>query len=196
MRPAPRLLFCGLQAHRQIERIFKTPGFGGYVLKQAIGDSIGWAAALCASGYTVLTPGMQMRVPVQFERPANLLSIRGTNWHAQFSENQYRAARMAFVLSMERRDMADELGITPGTCHGVISGLYKDLELDAFMAGIESGKLPAKYGRTHPAIRRSLEDVLGLLQEAKLEGSKKQNAYKAPDKETLSFHLMTIPEIA
>lgn len=208
MQPAARLLFCGSRlTEQQMEDIVREPGFSGYLLKNEIGDSLSWAAALCADGNFILTPGALKALPRTYVPPRSLLTVRKpSRKDLCLSKKQYKTARMAFVLSMERRDLADELGITVGTCHGSVSELYELLGLEDFQQAIDDGKLPKHFHQSHPAIQKSLQYIIDIAREAKKNERRKKDHStskkvkdklepKAPDKETLSFHLLTIPEI-
>ncbi len=208
IKPSPRVMFCGLRPYRQqMDAIVKEPGFSSYVLKNEIGDSLGWAVALCADGYCVLTQGVIKDLPKTVFLPKQILTIASADRKKQgLTENQSRTARMAFVLSMERRDMADELGITTGTCMGNISTIYNSLGLSEFLQAIDSGQLPKHYHDRHPAIQKNLKFIIEIIREAKKTEMAKQakstsqkvkdkEGPKAPNKETIAFHLLTIPEI-
>ena len=139
MRPAPKMLFCGSRpTEQQMEDIVREPGFSGYLLKSEIGDSLSWAVALCADGNFVLTPGGLTALPRTYARPSSLLVVREPGRKDLcLTKKQWKTARMAFVLSMERRDLADELDITVGTCHGSVSDLYELLGLNDFQQAID-----------------------------------------------------------
>jgi hypothetical protein len=91
---------------------------------------------------------------------------------------------MAFIYSMERHAMANELGISEDFSYGVVSALYDKMGLDDVLSGSVD---PEQYFGSHPAVISYLKLTLEHL---KRTGSK-----KAKNKETLAFHLFTMPDI-
>jgi hypothetical protein len=85
---------------------------------------------------------------------------------------------------MERHEMAHELGISEDFAYGVVSALYDKMGLDDVLIGATD---PKQYFGSHSAVINYLEDTLDHLRRT---GSK-----KAKNKETLAFHLFTMPDI-
>jgi hypothetical protein len=92
-------------------------------------------------------------------------------------------ARLAFLYSMERRDLADELGLSEEWAYGLVSGLYEKLGLKDLLSDDQVD--PSGYLGTHPLILSHFKKI-----RADFQGSGKSR-----DMETLAFHLLTLPDI-
>ena len=96
--------------------------------------------------------------------------------------HQTHVARLAFLFSMERRDLADELGVTEDWGYGLVSAVYEKIGLKDILANdINLGD----YLGNHSLLTSYFEKI---KDESKGTG-------KARDMETLAFHLLTMPEM-
>lgn len=183
--PNTPVLFTGVAPHPQPARLIAQPNFAGYILKNEIGFALAWAVTLAAEGHIVITPGVRDQFGSAHPLPAGALMLDGSRPPARFTERKYLAARLAFLFSMERRELADEMGIDEEYTYGLISELYEEMGLNDVL----SGEVPAQeYFGTHPAVLAHLQTTLDAL------GGGRRGV-KAKDKETLAFHLLTLPEI-
>jgi hypothetical protein len=156
----------------------------GYILKGEICYSLAWAVVLADKEHIVITPGLTDFFIKNYTLPPGSLILDGREPIANFSKTELERARMAFIFSMERHEMANELGISEDFSYGVVSALYDRLGLDDVLSGDVD---PEQYFGNHPAVINYLKLTLEHL---KRTGSK-----KAKNKETLAFHLFTMPYI-
>ena len=103
------------------------PSFVGYILKNEISYSLAWAVDIAMSGKWVITEGVRslaasMRFPLS--RPCVVLDGRRT-LQSTLSKHQADVSRLAFLFSMERRELADELGVVEDWGYGLVSQVYE-----------------------------------------------------------------------
>ena len=182
--PKTAILFTGCAPNAQIARLRTLPNFVGYVLKGEICYSLAWAVSLANKQRVVITPGLRDSFDKNYTLPAGSLILDGREPIANLSKTDLERARMAFIYSMERHELAHELGISEDFSYGVVSALYDKLGLDDVLSGSVD---PEQYFGSHPAVINYLKLTLEHL---KRTGSK-----KAKNKETLAFHLFTMPQI-
>ena len=182
--PKTAILFTGCAPNAEITRLKTLSRFAGYILKDEICYSLAWAVTFANEGRIVVTPGVRD----MFDRPDLLppgsLVLDGRRPIANFSKSDFERAQMAFIFSMERHELAHELGISEDFSYGVVSALYDKMGLDDVLDGTASAE---QYFGSHPAVINYLKRTLEHL---KRTGSK-----KAKNKETLAFHLFTMPDI-
>ena len=156
--------------------------FAGYLIKEEIGTSLGWAIAFIAENKQVFTPSSyQMASTVGFPIAEDKIILK-TRKHAAITERQKEIAQMAIIYSIGRRDLADELQISDQWSYGMVSELYERLGLADLTSNDES-TLSFLQGDTK--ITQKLEKIIDDLGDGK----------KARDLETLAFHLLTMPVI-
>ena len=154
----------------------------GYLLKNQISMSLGWAVSFADEGYQVFTPGaVEIVWKANFPVSKTKLELHSRSYPG-LTERQSEIARLAIIFSLGRRDLADELKISDQWSYGVVSELYTQLglgeildESQEFNSILENDKVIKSH------IDRILEDL----------GTSK----KARDLETLAFHLLTMPVI-
>jgi hypothetical protein len=151
----------------------------GYILKAEIGYSLSWVITFVHEGHWVLTPGVEDVMP---RLPPNALVLDGRKTIPEFTDHEAEVARMAFIFSVGRRDLADELRITEQWSYGLVSELYKKMGLTEIISG--EVDLFAYIGES-AIIRKKFSDIIEQLGTSK----------KARDMETLAYHLLTMPEI-
>jgi DNA-binding NarL/FixJ family response regulator len=182
--PKTAILFTGCVPNAQVARLRTSSNFVGYILKEEIRYSLAWAVSLADKERIVITPGVFNFFDKNYTFPSGSLMLDGREPIANFSKRELERARMAFIYSMERHEMAHELGISEEFSYGVVSALYDKLGLDDVLDGRVD---PEQYFGSHPAVINYLKLTLEHL---KRTGSK-----KAKNKETLAFHLFTMPDI-
>ena len=179
----PAVLFTGLQVDERALKRFLPPQFMGYLLKGEVCYSLAWAAALAAAGEWVVTPGVQEAIfRTGATPPGKGVVLDGRNPVAGLTGREIEAARMAFLFSLDRHDLADELNISKDWSYGLVSTIYKKLGLDEILGGEID---PATYLGNNELILNHLRGIV-----SQLNGSP-----KARDIETLAFHIFTMPEI-
>jgi hypothetical protein len=98
------------------------------------------------------------------------------------SKHQAEVSRLAFLFSMERRELADELGIVEDWSYGLVSQIYEQLGIKNLLA--DENALNSYFG----------DQPLLLAHIDKIRASEKHSV-KARDLETLAFHIITMPEM-
>lgn len=179
----PRVVCTGLRPNEAILKYLSSPVFAGYVIKGEVLYAIGWVASLAIEGNWVITPSIQpLAIQHGFELPDNTIVVDGRVAVTNLTESEARVARLAFMFSLERRDLADELDISPAWGYGVVSTIYTKLGMDELLAGeVEA----ATHLGNNPMVLAHLKGITARLGDSK----------KASDMETLAFHLMSSPDI-
>jgi len=155
----------------------------GYVLKGEVGYSLSWIISFVFENRWVLTPGtLSLAFRQNFIIPDNKLIIDGRKNLPGFTDHEAEVARFAFIFSLGRRDLADELKISEQWSYGLVSELYTKMGLSDILAGEED---LFSYIPENPIIRSHFKTIIDEL------GS----SSKARDMETLAYHLITMPEI-
>jgi len=178
-----KILLTGVRPDAGIFSRLSDEQICGYVLKQEVGYSLSWVIALVNRGHWVLTPGtLKQAHQMNFILPENKLIVDGRKTIPGFTDHETEVARMAFIFSLGRRDLADELKITEQWSYGLVSELYKKMGLSEILTG-ETDLFD--YIGESPIIRSHFEEIIEQL----------GNSKKAKDLETLAYHLITMPEI-
>jgi DNA-binding NarL/FixJ family response regulator len=178
-----RILLTGIQQDPKVLLQVQNEQIGGYVLKSEVAYALSWVIAFVSEGHWVLTPGVQkLAYEANVPLPSNALVVDGRRTIPEFTDYEAAVARMAFIFSVGRRDLADELKISEQWSYGLVSELYKKLGLADIIAG--DVDLFSYIGESE-IIKDKFLEIMEQL------GSSK----KARDMETLAFHLMTMPEI-
>jgi DNA-binding NarL/FixJ family response regulator len=183
-RYPPAILVMGRHPDGRVLHQMSHRSFVGYLIKDEIRYSLAWAASLAAVGHWVMTPGVEpLLAEAGFDLPGKRLVVNGRGQFYDFTESEARVARLAFIFSVERRDLADELKISKAWCYGVVSSIYDKLGMEAILT---SQVNPTEYLGDNPIVLAHLKEII-----QRLGGSK-----KAQDMESLAFHLLTMPEIS
>jgi DNA-binding NarL/FixJ family response regulator len=174
-----KILLTGIEPDPKIICEINDGRVHGYVLKGEIGYSLSWVITFVHEGYLVLTPGVQNAMR---KLPSKALVLDGRKNIPGFTDHEAEVARMAFIFSVGRRDLADELRITEQWSYGLVSELYKKMRLTEII----SGEVDLfDYIGESTIIRKKFDDIIEHLGTSK----------KARDMETLAYHLLTMPEI-
>lgn len=178
-----KILLTGVQAESRIFRKALSEQITGYVLKGEVGYSLSWVISLAAEGYYILTPGtMSLANQMNYLLPQEHMLLDGRHSIPGFTDHESEVARLAFIFSLGRRDLADELKISEQWSYGLVSELYKKIGLGEIL----SGEVDLfSYIPENSVIRRHFTEIL-----AEMGGST-----KARDMETLAYHLLTMPDI-
>lgn len=178
-----KLLLTGVLPKASIFRQIDDDRVCGYVLKKEVGYSLSWIISFVYENRFVLTPGtMALASQIRFPIPKNKLIVDGRKNLPGFTDHEAEVARFAFIFSLGRRDLADELKISEQWSYGLVSELYTKMGL----SDILSGEVDLfSYIPENPIILSHFKEIIEEL------GSSK----KARDMETLAFHLLTMPEI-
>jgi DNA-binding NarL/FixJ family response regulator len=184
MKHPPAILCTGVRADPNILGRMSHPCFVGYILKNEIRYSLAWAIDTALSGKWVVTEGIRslasmIRFPLP--RPCVVLDGRKT-LQSTLSKHQADVSRLAFLFSMERRELADELGVVEDWGYGLVSQIYEQLGVKDVLNDDESLR---SYFADQPLI-------LSHIQKIRTAG---KTSIKAHDLETLAFHIITMPEM-
>ena len=112
--PMTAIFYMGVAPNAQISPLRASSNFAGYILKGEICHSLAWAVSLATEGRIVVTPGVRDLFEKNYSLPSGSLILDGRKPKIAFSKSDHERARMAFILSMERHEFADELGISEG----------------------------------------------------------------------------------
>ncbi|MEW5872017.1 MAG: hypothetical protein AB1894_22300 [Chloroflexota bacterium] len=179
----PMILCTGIRPNPRVLSQLTHPAFQGYILKDEIRYSLAWAISKAINRKWVITDGIQaLAASIGFEIPKPCVVLDGRNVIGYLSERQADVARLAFLFSMERGELADELGVGEDWGFQLVSATYKSLGLEDVLT---DDTLMMDYFGEHDLI---LDQVERIRSERK--GSKKSKGM-----ETLAFHMMTMPEI-
>lgn len=178
-----KLLLTGVLPKASILRQIDDERVCGYVLKGEVGYSLSWIISFVYENRWVFTPGtMSLASRSNFIIPENKLIVDGRKTLPGFTDHEAEVARFAFIFSLGRRDLADELKISEQWSYGLVSELYKKMGLSDILSGEED---LFSYIPENPIIRGHFKRILEEL----------GNSTKARDMETLAYHLITMPEI-
>lgn len=192
----PAFLLLSTRPAFQASRFFERVNFVGYILKDEIRHALAWAVTLAANGQLVITPGVgRLLAPDQLV-PGRTLVLDGRTTVAAFSQHDAEAARLSFMFSMERSELADELGISEEYSYGLVSSLYEKMGLNDILSGEASAE---QYFGDHPAVQVHLRKAIDTLRKVNAQANKAKSKTvklkKVREKESLAFHLLTLPEI-
>jgi DNA-binding NarL/FixJ family response regulator len=178
-----KILLTGVTPDSKIIRQFPEKRLSGYITKKEAGFSLSWIITFAYEGHFVITPGiMEMLNEANYLLPENTLVVDGRTNLPGFTDHEAEVARLAFIFSLGRRDLADELKISEQWSYGLVSELYKKMGLTDILNGDQD--LFSYIGES-AIIRSHFEEILSQLGPSK----------KAKDLETLAYHLLTMPEI-
>jgi hypothetical protein len=179
----PKILLTGIKPDPDIIRQISTDQICGYVLKHQVDYSLSWVISFAQDGYFLLTQGTRsLANDMNLILPDNKLVVDGRRTRHCFTEHEAKVARMAFIFSLGRRDLADELQISQQWSYGLVSELYKKMGLNEVLSG--EVDLFSYIGKSQ-VIRSHFEKIMEQLGPSK----------KARDLETLAYHMLTMPQI-
>ena len=180
----PAILCTGIRPNPEVLIRMAHPCFVGYILKNEIAYSLAWAVDIAMTGKWVVTEGVRslassMRYPLP--HPCVVLDGRKT-LQSTLSKRQSDVSRLAFLFSMERKELADELGIVEDWGYGLVSQIYEQLGVKDILEDDEELK---SYFADQPLILAHIEKI-------RSEG---KGSVKAHELESLAFHIITLPEM-
>jgi DNA-binding NarL/FixJ family response regulator len=180
----PAILCTGIRANPDILGRMSHPSFVGYILKNEINYSLAWAIDSALSGKWVITEGVRsLASSIRFALPRPCVVLDGRKTlQSTLSKHQANVSRLAFLFSMERRELADELGIVEDWSYGLVSQIYEQLGVKDI---INDDEALSSYFEDQPLI-------LSHIQKIRETG---KSSTKTRDLETLAFHIITMPEV-
>jgi DNA-binding NarL/FixJ family response regulator len=183
LKRQPKILLTSVRANPVVIRQINHPVFAGYILKEEIGYSLAWAMSLALDGTWVMTDGVQALASAErITLPKPSLVLEGRHRVAGLTQRQADVARLAFLFSIERRELADELGVGEDWGYQLVSAVYESLGIKDFLT--DEALAREYFGRS----KLIMSYVDRIRRETKGSG-------KSKDMETLAFHVITMPEI-
>ena len=182
-RPGVRIMLTGGLADGDILADLKDYNLAGYLLKEEIRYSLAWAASLSMFHPLILTTGTQVLLKkMGYPIPDGTIVLNGNYSVANLTEHETEVARMAFLFSLERRELSDELGISVDYSYGLISMLYEKVGMKELLNGEVD---PVEYLGKHSSVNSHFESILEHM----------RHSSKGKDLESLAFHLLTMPDM-
>lgn len=192
----PKIILTGTRPDAATLQTLKSAVYTGYLVKGEIAYSLAWAVALAAEGSWVITPGVEtLAAASAFAFPRPPVVLDGVRPVTPFTPREAEIARLAILFNLPRRDLADELTKSPSTIFESVSQVYEKLGLWDILDGEVD---PAVYFAGHDLVLAHFKDSLAEIWPDKQARPSKQPetpGRKGHDKDTLAFHLLTIPEI-
>lgn len=182
----PIVMVTGTQPDLQTLQSLTQPSYSGYLLKNEIAYSLAWAVTLAAEGRWVITPRIEALADTAgFTFPRQPVVLDGRATVTSLTPRETEIARLAILFNLPRRDLADELTKSPATIFESVSQVYEKLGLWDILDGEVD---PAEYFAGHELVLQHFKESLADIWP---EGK----GHKGRDKDTLAFHLLTIPEV-
>jgi len=179
----PRILCTGIKPNPGVMRQLTHPAFVGYILKDEIRFSLAWAISLGIDGHWVITDGIHaLASSLRFPLPKPCYVLDGRRVMGHLDERKANVARLAFLFSIERRELADELGIGEDWGYQLVSEVYRELGIKDIL---EDEKALLDYFGADELIMSYIKKIKQEMQSKK----------KPKDIETLAFHMLTMPEM-
>jgi DNA-binding NarL/FixJ family response regulator len=184
LKHPPAILCTGNRADPQVLSRLSHPCFVGYILKNEISFSLAWAIDYALTGEWVITEGVRsLAADMRYTIPHPCVVMDGRKTlQSTLSKHQAEVSRLAFLFSMERRELADEMGIVEDWSYGLVSQIYEQLGVKDILNDDEA--LQSYFG-----------DQPMILAHVKKIREANNHSFKAHDLETLAFHLITMPEM-
>jgi hypothetical protein len=184
MEHPPVILCTGIRANQDVLSHMKNNRFVGYILKNEINYSLAWAIDIALTGKWVATEGVRsLAADMRYTLPHPCVVMDGRKTlQSTLSKHQAEVSRLAFLFSMERRELADELGIVEDWSYGLVSQIYEQLGVKDILNDDEA--LESYFG-DQPLILAHVEKIRAAG----------RNSIKAHDLEILAFHIITMPEM-
>lgn len=184
LKHPPVVLCVGNQADPKVLSRLNHPCFVGYILKTEISFSLAWAIDIALTGKWVITESVRsLAADMRYQLPHPCVVMDGRRTlQSTLSKHQAEVSRLAFLFSMERKELADEMGIVEDWSYGLVSQIYEQLGVKDILNDDEA--LQSYFG----------EQPL-LMAHVKKIRETGNHSFKAHDLETLAFHLITMPEM-
>ena len=160
-----------------------TYGASGYLVKGELGNSIAWAAALTQIAPWITSPSSEYHAnKSRLDLPRPTFILDGRQQPVTLSDRRAEAARLAFLFSLERPEIAEEMGLTLNWVYTLTSSLYDELRVDDLLKDQIENTTP--WG-DHKIIVDQLRKIKKQIGESQ----------KKKDMETYAYHLLTMPEV-
>ena len=180
-----KVIFTSVNTLPGIAYYINNPNVKGYLTKEHIQYSLAWAVDFVANGEWVLTEEAALDLARSgLSLPAPGIIMNGRDNYAHLTPSQAEGARLAFLFSMERADLADELYISKGWSYGKVNELYTLLGVRDLVEGVQPVE---DFCEGNPILIAHFKEIV--------EAFAQSDSSKAKQMETLAFHVLTQPEI-
>lgn len=184
MERKPVVLCTGTHPSCKIMDGLTDPIYRGYILKGEIGYSLAWAITLATGPNWIVTPGVErMACENHIQFPADPVVLSGDRTLFGLTKQEMEVARLGILFNIPRDNLAHDMNRSPYTIYEYISNAYDKMGIDDIFSNHIS---PREY---FTGDQRFL-DVFGSHIDQLWDITK-----PTKDKDTLAFHLMTIPII-
>jgi DNA-binding NarL/FixJ family response regulator len=185
-RSTPHIFCTATFVNPRVLAELDQPYFCGYVVKGEIAYALAWAVVQAAEGSWVMTPSVRVAADHIPFHPVKTVTLSGQRPILGLTPREAEMARLAILFNMRRANLADDMNIQYSTISEYVNQVYEKLGLH----DIQDGSVgPENYFAGQTQILSHFQSSLDHIW---LDGRKK----KAPDLDTLAFHLLTIPEVA
>lgn len=179
----PKIVIVSKKPERKLLKFINDPLVGGYLTKEESEITLAWALCKSQQGILVLSKAIEYlcyEYKTNVDRDCVVFEgVEATNYLTPAEE---RNARLAFVFSMSRGNIADELLLTPTSSWTLISNLYALLGINDFLEGDNW-------------IQFNMDNNELIASHITLNSKGKFQTNKATAKETLAFHIYTKPKM-
>ena len=184
-KSSPRILCTATFSDVHVLTQLDQPVFCGYVLKGEISYALAWAVVQAAQGNWVMTLSTRHTAEKIPFHPLHALTLDGQRQVPGLTRREAEMARLAILFNLRRANLADDMNIQYSTISEYVNQVYEKLGLH----DIQDGSVePESYFSGQTQVLDHFRDSLEHIWQ---DGRKK----KAPDMDTLAFHLLTIPEV-
>ena len=186
LKKTPRILLYGTAVCADITKNLPFNGFSGWLLKGEIGDSLGWAVDSASTSRWVLTPSTEDALSYSCPNvPLTILDGRHPPALMNLTSDEAAFARLAYVCSMERQELAEERFMRSSWANGKVHGIYDKLGLHELLRHEEEAisQLGPEFTK-HPR----------FVELRDLEIAHVKRGKKTRDMESLAFHVITQPD--
>ena len=184
-KSGPRILCTATLSDVHVLAQLDQPVFCGYMLKGEIGYALAWAVVQAAQGNWVMTPSTRQTAEKLPFHPLHAMTLDGQRQVPGLTRREAEMARLAILFNLRRANLADDMNIQYSTISEYVNQVYEKLGLH----DIQDGSVePESYFSGQTKVLDHFHDSLEHIWQ---DGRKK----KAPDMDTLAFHLLTIPEV-
>jgi hypothetical protein len=178
-----KILCTGVRTDDRVIKSIENDAFCGYILKHEIGYSLGWAISFAYEDHFIFTPSTYAQaIKLGIPLSATKMVLAGRAEMPGFSDRESEVARLAFIFSLGRRDLAEELKISDQWSYGMVSELYAKLGIGDILSGEVD---PIHYLGDNPILLDRFKKIVDKIGPSR----------KAKDIEALAFHFLTMPEI-
>ena len=178
---SPRLIVLSTQLIPAVIDHLNDEPLGGYLIKGEVEVSLAWAVIEAIQGVLVISKSVEQKLIDENRLPNRACIVfNGIEASEFLTAAENRNAYMAFVLSMSRGNLADELMMSPGSSWTLISKLYHCLGVNDLLNGDDWIQFHAEC------------DPILLARIAQLKGEQPEFK-RALSEETFAFHVYTKP---